>query len=201
MNKFELKTLSLDLVSIPPTYSLWDLSKKVGKTFGAAIFQYYSNADPMVFDKKETKKRFYDTSKLYYYYKLEKILTLSRTWYQKQEWQGAILIEKSIKDPRGKQKYVVHDGAHRFSVLRSYNVEHYEFLLINDRRSVSIDDLEEIKKFYKEGFEDSIRIYPNEKDGVPMIQPKSTEQLTERSHPMVEQWIESKLDFWEFVKS
>lgn len=201
MDNFELKTVTLNLVDIPPIYSLWDLSKRVGTTFGASILQYYRKFDPSVFDKKETKKRFYDTSKWYYYYKLEKILNLSRIWYREQSWGGAVIIEPSSKDPRGKQKYVVHDGGDKFSVMRAYKVEKYDFLLINDRKSVTADDLDKIKSFYREGFKDTVSIYPNPENGVPMIQESTAGWLKEQSYPTVEQWIESKLDFWEFVKS
>jgi hypothetical protein len=201
MNKFELKTLSLGLVDIPPIYSLWDLSRKVGKSFGESIFRYYRNFDPTVFDKKETKKKFYDTSKWYYYYKLEKILKLSQIWHYDKKWGGAIIIEPSSRDPRGKQKYVVHSGSDRVSVMKSYAVENYEFLLLNNRSSVVEDDLEEIKKFYNNDFRNTIYIFSNPKDGLPMIQSSNDSWLKEQSYPMVKRWIESKLDFWEFVKS
>jgi len=201
MSNFEIKTIPLELVEIAPIYSLWDLSKKAGADLGKMIFEYYKNSDPTVFDKGLTKKNFYDTRKWYYYYKLETILTLSRIWYQKQEWQVAVIIEKSYRDPRGKQQYVVHDGTHRFSVMKSYKVEQYDFLLVNDRKSVTINDIDTIKKFYKPEFTDPIAIYPNPVDGIPMIQPPSFTLPKERYYPMVEQWISSKLGFWEFVRS
>lgn len=198
MSNFEIKNIPLELVEIPQIYSLWDLSKKSGNRFGSAIFQYYKNADPNVFDKKQTRKNLYDTRKWYYYYKLETILNLSKTWNQNQTWQGAIIVEKSYIDARGKQRYVVHDGTHRFSVMRSYKVENYEFLLVNDRKSVTVEDLDEIKKFYKQGFKDTISIHLNKKDKMPMIQPIQSNVSNE--YTMIKQWVASKLNFWDFVK-
>lgn len=200
MSNFKIKTVPLELVDLPPVYSLWDLSKKAGKTLGPAIFHYYKTSDPTIFDKKETKRNLYDTRKWYYYYKLETILVLSKKWYQEQSWKSPIIIENSYIDPRGKQRYVVHDGRHRFSVLRSYKVEKHDFLFVNDRKSVTEASLEEIKKFYKDDVKDSVAIYTNKKDGMPLIQPKNLD-LTEHSYPMVKSWIKSKLNFWDFVRS
>lgn len=202
MVNFELKTVALNMVEIPPMYSIWELTKQTGVPFGNALFQFYRTSDPTVFDKRETKKRLHDTSKWYYYRKLEKILQLSMIWHREQIWNGPVIIERSFTDARGKQTYVVHCGSDRFSVMRSYHVKDYKFLVINDRRSVIAADLDEIKKFYSDDLKSTVNITSNPHNNFPMIQSLSMwESSTDLSCPIIEQWVDSKLDFWQFVKS
>jgi hypothetical protein len=198
---FSIKTIQLSQISIPPDlFDLIDLCKKNGRILGKSLFDYYRYADSKVFDKLETAKQIAFGHRWFYYYKLEKILLLSKDWNKNKKWKNPIFLEPSV-DITGNVRYFVHLGSDRFTVMRLFGLKESEFVVLHDRKNLDLDGLEVLKNLYQDDEKMSLELKISKKTGFPCLHRniKNWEDTDDRKE--INKWLSSNLDFWEFIRS
>ena len=172
--------------------------KSYGPELSTIIFNWMEHHDPGIFDRcrSEIVNNFQhrnSAEQFLFFYRLDKIIRLYQYWHTRNSWRDPIVAISN-----NPTHYFAHPGKDRLLVMKSLNVAHYRFLVI-DREYIKEENLEAIKTHwgtYSNNLSISTLVFQEEhrsilnKDNVELI----------LKYQQVKLWLKSKLPFMDFIK-
>lgn len=170
-----------------------------GPTLGPAIFNWMCHIDIDVFDnlKPAIKENFLtrnNKQQFLFFYRLDKIIRLFQYWNRYQRWRDPV-----VAIPNNQTHYFAHPGKDRLLVMKSLNVTHYRFLVI-EREYIIEDNLDKIKTHWGAyGQNLSIDTKYFDKEHKTILNKDDVDTILK--YQKVKQWLASNMPLKEFLKS
>jgi hypothetical protein len=173
--------------------------KDYGPELGIIIFNWMCHSSLDTFDnfRSEIKQYFLNRNSpqhFLFFYRLDKIIRLYQYWNQYNRWRDPV-----VAIPNTPTHYFAHPGKDRLLVMKSLDITHYRFLVI-ERDYISEENLDKIRTHwgaYDQNLSIDIKYFNKEhktilnKDSVDLI----------LQFVMIKKWLASKLSLKDFIKS
>lgn len=169
-----------------------------GPELSTVIFNWMEHHDPGIFDRCRPEidnnfKNQNSAEQFLFFYRLDKIIRLYQYWHARNSWRDPI-----VAIPSNPTHYFAHPGKDRLLVMKSLNVAHYRFLVI-DREYIKEENLETIKTHwgaYSNNLSISTPVSQTERRSI--LNKDNTELILK--YQQVKLWLKSKLPFMDFIK-